>query len=89
MRLIDADLACKKCGAKEIDGCTDECLLFMGNLPFIDAGSVRHGQWIKADTYRDEDGYICYEYRCSLCDRIVDELESYCPNCGAKMDKEE
>ena len=40
MRLIDADEACKLCGAKDIDGCSDECLIFMGNLPTIDAVAV-------------------------------------------------
>lgn len=60
---------------------------------FVDADSVepvRHGEWIpKGDDDFDEG-----MYRCSVCGQELyfEEFEfsvkNYCPNCGAKMDKE-
>lgn len=46
----------------------------------------KHGKWIKSDTYRDEDGYICYEYTCSECGEIEDDVRNFCRGCGAKME---
>ena len=59
-------------------------------VPAADVVPVRHGKWIKVD-----DG-IYYHMECSLCherplrNRWVDdnELSPYCPNCGARMDKD-
>ena len=58
----------------------------------IDAEPVRHGRW---EWHEDE--YIC---NCSKCDFEIDVygcidpyrsvgIYKYCPNCGARMDKEE
>lgn len=51
---------------------------------------VRHGQWIR----KEDDS--CYWYECSECGEKLaktqwgnDYFSAYCPNCGAKMDKEE
>ena len=56
-------------------------------LPFVDAEPVRHGAWIDGE--------------CSVCKKcitvtiegeevkITDIKANYCPNCGAKMDREE
>lgn len=53
-----------------------------------DVAEVRHGEWI--DKGQEDDSYEnCYE--CSACHNwifMVDEEYNYCPNCGAKMDKE-
>ena len=54
--------------------------------PAADVALVRHGRWIKAEQYVDEDG-IHTQVRCSLCGRYEDEREPYC-NCGARMDGE-
>ena len=48
---------------------------------------VVHGRWIEQEKYT-----FGVMYDCSICDnRILDNGHSwnYCPNCGAKMDKEE
>lgn len=53
--------------------------------PTIDAEPVRHGKWIGyAGTIGNE---------CSVCGKWIDVLQgtaemNYCPNCGARMDKE-
>ena len=50
--------------------------------PTIDAVPVKHGKWTH---YKDE-------HTCSKCGETVtggwDEDYDYCPNCGARMDKE-
>lgn len=50
------------------------------SIPSIDVAPVAHGDW------------GCYEplfdgYRCSNCKLIHRNCTTYCPNCGAKMDK--
>lgn len=47
-----------------------------------DVQPVRHGQWIPVDEMEDA-------FDCSECDAMVSKRLNYCPNCGAKMDKEE
>lgn len=51
--------------------------------PSADVEPVRHGYW--DDSF---DGITPY---CSVCRRThmgINRTPSYCPNCGAKMDKE-
>ena len=57
-------------------------------------GEVTHGRWIE----RMLDNFRKYECACSECgERYIGDYDqyceptefSYCPNCGAKMDKEE
>lgn len=57
-----------------------------------DVAPVRHGRW---KPYHEADiGYDEYGVRCSNCkfeveDHEVNFIMKYCPNCGAKMDKED
>ena len=44
------------------------------------AQEPKKGHWI--DTNSDD----AYWYRCSRCNRRIDNRENYCPSCGAKMD---
>lgn len=56
------------------------------NAPVADVVEVRHGRWIEQEKYT-----FGVMYDCSICDnRILDNGHSwnFCPNCGAKMDKE-
>ena len=56
------------------------------SIPAADVEPVRHGRWIATN---DEN-----KKRCSECDiiHLIAQYPSgkanYCPNCGAKMDKE-
>ena len=64
------------------------------NTPAADVAPVRYGRWEKS-----EDDYCGLNlFQCSLCheewcfeidDDVIDLNYHYCPNCGAKMDKEE
>lgn len=51
------------------------------DIPIVDAEPVRHGRWIICS-----DGYYPY---CSECNHWPKEMTKFCPNCGAKMYKED
>lgn len=50
-----------------------------------DVAPVRHGQWLCGDYY--DIGDVCSE--CDWDSQMTHPSYRYCPNCGAKMDKEE
>ena len=54
----------------------------LDELPSVDAVPVVHGRWIRQDnTYT--------RYQCSVCEAKNYGMKySFCPNCGAKMDRE-
>ncbi len=65
------------------------------NAPAADVAPVVHGRWIER-----EDPMLDTYYTCSVCkddfyiettgDTVKDLfMYTYCPNCGAKMDKKE
>lgn len=56
-------------------------------MQIADVMPIVHGEWI---THSQPSAYenIVW-YTCSLCGREEDDnTDTYCPNCGAKMDKE-
>lgn len=56
-------------------------------FPAADVQEVRHGKWI-GSRYNEWNNNE-YEEKCSICGRYSTEYgKSFCPNCGAKMDKE-
>ncbi len=54
-------------------------------LPAADVAPVRHGRWLYGDYY--DIGDVCSE--CDWDSQMTHPPYRYCPNCGAKMDKEE
>lgn len=65
------------------------------SIPAVDAATVVHGRWIKMTGMMPPEYHGHYE--CSECQWHMKGLRnswtreeelSYCPNCGAKMDKE-
>ena len=54
-------------------------------LPRAEVKEVVHGQWILKETC----GKHTEKFHCSVCNKIPKSLcpETYCPNCGAKMEK--
>lgn len=53
---IEREKVCELCGAKDIDGCSDECLIFMGNIPAADVVPVVR---CKDCRYRDPENNHC------------------------------
>lgn len=56
----------------------------LGGQQTVDAAPMVYGRWIDMD----------YTWECSVCHaqanrRMFSKNLSYCPNCGAKMDKED
>lgn len=59
------------------------------NVPAVNAEPVRHGKWV-----RHKPNGAIWTLKCSECGWIDNRITlnakfNYCPNCGAKMDKEE
>lgn len=59
-------------------------------MPVADVVEVRHGRWISE---REPDG-TPYCFHCSVCDNDFHHIgimaaTDYCPNCGARMGKED
>lgn len=52
-------------------------------IPAADVAPVVHGRWRLVGVFGFNDCYICSE-----CGKIAMNDGNYCPNCGAKMDKE-
>lgn len=87
------------------DGCTvvyktenytsDEIEAVISGLPAADVAPVRHGKW-KPVKYNAccscGKSYGTYHFLCSACNHIAYSQPyrlTYCPNCGARMDKED
>lgn len=79
MRLIDADELTYN---EMVDIHGDFCLAVyasnIDNAPTIKTESVVHGKWDRFNLYI-----------CSACKNTASFRFDYCPNCGAKMDKQE
>ena len=62
----------------------------LGDIPAADVVEVVHGRW----EYIPQTLNTLSQLRCPFCgwwslDPSIDGAYNYCPNCGAKMDKEE
>lgn len=78
------DELCRDNCERTYDGTCHNCRMTetIANFPAADVAPVVHGWWIFNDDW--------WEFRCSLCGSHVGNIKkyNYCPNCGAKMDKE-
>lgn len=63
------------------------------HAPAADVVEVRHGRWIPeaCESVSKRNRLIEYRvYSCSICGRSNGRVKKkYCPNCGARMDKED
>lgn len=56
----------------------------LSNIPAADVSPVRHGRWeVIRDPYGRVEGFLCE------CGHQSYSATKYCPNCGARMDKED
>lgn len=100
-RLIDADALRDKLQA-EIDKGIPPFGDVMGSIrcgirlarnivedePTIDAEPVKHGKWCTLTLTNTSNGTYTMN-RCSECGLTIIDRYNYCPNCGARMDKDE
>lgn len=68
------------------------CRDALSAVPAADVAEVRHGRWVfdGGDEYADH--YHCDQCgtKTDLCNEIYTEQKpNYCPNCGARMGKED
>lgn len=83
MRLVDADALIEEACAEGAYGYVDAKQI--ADAPTADAVPVRHGHW---ETNSDRpDILICSVCKCGF-DMWKHDPHNFCPNCGAKMDKE-
>lgn len=90
MRLIDADALEKRMYVipwwdnRDEDTAIDEIY----HADTIDAVLVVHGRWVNTADYVTTAYGKLDIYRCSECgaDVTIDDHDTYCPNCGARMD---
>lgn len=76
------------------DEAKSSVLKIIDEQPTADVQEVRHGKWIPTHYERGIfDG--CNFDKCSVCgyERVIEDLKyktiyKFCPECGAKMDKE-
>ena len=73
---------CNECFHKLTDSIADFVGAKVDTLPRKAVHVVR-GHWVYMDTYR-----CISRYKCSNCERVVTQKESFCPRCGAEMDEE-
>ena len=82
MRLIDIEAeVCADCVCR--DKCDRQAYCWAKAMQTVDAVPVVHGRWNNMDGYKTRKV-------CSECGWDVPEygkFYSYCPNCGAKMDR--
>ena len=82
------------CRACSVDDMKSE----IEDAPTIDALPVVHGHWVKTEWMEYDGHFECIHYadeglKCSVCKNafraaLLLVRNSYCPNCGAKMDEE-
>lgn len=60
----------------------------INNAEAVDALPVVRGEWINRGDYVTAAYGSLNVKQCSVCkkDITIDDFDSYCPNCGAKMD---
>ena len=77
--------------------CKQNAVDMLKKAPTVDAEPVRHGKWIEGKAKNIKTGEVRLVRKCSECEsgyfiydflNSVDEIPSYCPHCGAKMDEE-
>lgn len=85
-RLKQHGVACVRTHGRYCSICDDAALAIKALR--ADLAPVEHGHWndINPAVLKPGISWVC---RCTLCGCPQDYKHNYCPNCGAKMDKED
>lgn len=67
----------------------DELETDIAGMTTADVAQVVHGRWIRLGLGGNKRKNCSTIFECSACKRCVPHISDYCPNCGAKMDKED
>lgn len=83
---------CEHCKFYSVLGCQSTLICTDGNRFLVSSTQkVKRGKWIWVKNYRDCEGDIYSQYKCSCCDfgvggvYSIKDLTHFCPNCGADM----
>ena len=70
--------------------CQKDVLNTLKAIPAADIVPMKHGWWINAYPQKEQNPMFNYG-TCSICEfeQGISNKLNFCPNCGAKMDKEE
>ena len=60
----------------------------IAKLPTIEAETVKHGKWVMTFKGIEGNGLTCSACKEEIWDEYGNRETNFCPNCGAKMDKE-
>lgn len=75
----------ERCASTNYD--CNEC--YYNNGGAEDVAPVIHAKWIEKEWAEEFDNRLISNYECSNCKEWLRDKSNYCPNCGAKMDKEQ
>ena len=74
------------CNTTSITHCNRDCAeCFYDNGGAEDVAPVVHAKWGSENC---DDEWWGMSYKCGICGDSMIGKSNYCPNCGAKMDKE-
>lgn len=96
-RKLVLDELCRDNCERTYDGTCHNCRTTetIAAFPVADVAQVRHGKWLNED-FPEKMATVHGMAICSVCGELSHKVEhgynvlsKYCPNCGAKMDKED
>lgn len=95
-RKLVLDELCRDNCERKYDGTCHNCRMTetIADFPAADVAPSRHGKWLNED-FPEKMATVHGMAICSVCGELSHKVEhgynvlsKYCPNCGAKMDKE-
>lgn len=95
-RKLVLDELCRDNCERTYDGTCHNCRMTetIADFPAADVAPVRYGKWLNED-FPEKMATVHDMAICSVCGELSHKVEhgynvlsKYCPNCGAKMDKE-
>ena len=84
---------CEEAGDERAAQIFDDCVSELIDIPAADVVEVRHGRWLEYDG-ADKGFHYCSECKGQAFNyedggEAIEVLCDWCPNCGARLDKED